>query len=96
MSKLTLQDCLTTPATPPAGFVSIYQESGVVKAIDSSGVITTLVTTTEDIQDTVASLLAEGNGLTITYDDAGNILNIAVNQSELDHTLLQNLSLIHI
>ena len=45
---------------------------------------TNLYYTSERVDDRVASLITDGVGITKSYDDAGNLLNIAIDFSEFD------------
>lgn len=44
--------------------------------------------TTEQIQDIVAAMATEGHGIDLVYDDGAGTLTIAVDESELDATLI--------
>jgi hypothetical protein len=77
MGFITLEK-QTAPSTPPSGKGRLFIEGTTVKFMDDTGAIYTLTaTTTEEIQDIVGALVTAGSGISITYNDAGDTLQIS-------------------
>ena len=85
----------TTPASPTTGKVRLFIDSvdGVLKSIDSFGVITPYTgTSDEHIQDVVGALISAASPkVVVTYNDLGNVLTIDIDATQIDHTQLQNI-----
>jgi len=94
MSTILLQG-QTAPAAPTAGKIRLFVDSadGLLKSIDSTATIYTLAPPSlEQVQDMVGGLLQAGSSKAIvTYNDAGNVLTIDVDPSQISHTSLQNI-----
>lgn len=75
------------------GWLRFFVDSASIKYKNSSGTVFTLATgvTEEKVEDIIASIIVGGNGINAIYDDPGNTLTFSVEESQLDHTLLQNI-----
>lgn len=51
---------------------------------------TAITDITEKVQDTVAAMWINGNGIQTAYNDTAGFLTVSVNQANLDHTQIQN------
>ncbi len=83
----------TTPSSPSINKVKIYvNTSGNLESVDDTGTVRTYSTgiTAEDVQDIVGTMFIDTSTIDVTYNDAGNVISMAVIQTALDHTNLQN------
>jgi len=85
----------TTPATPTTGKVRLYIDSGddTLKTVDDLGIVTSYApSTSEQIQDVVGAFIQAGSTkVVVTYNDAGNILSIDIDPSQISHTSLSSI-----
>lgn len=75
------------------GFLRFFVDGGSLKYKDELGSEFTLATgvTQEQVEDIIGALSVGGNGIDIVYDDNTPSLTFSVDESELDHELLQNI-----
>lgn len=92
MARLKFSKETTTPATPPAGFVTFYAQGADLKYIDEAGTIKTLATgvTPEDVEDIVGTFIQSSASIQWTYNDAANTLTGVVLAAGVNHNALQN------
>jgi hypothetical protein len=92
MSKLTFEKEITTPATPPSGYIRFYPEGTNLKYVDDTGTVYTLATgvTPEEVQDIVGAMMTDTASIDFTYNDAGNTLSAVVLAAGVNHNALQN------
>jgi len=78
-SVLTAPDAATARGDIGAGTSSLVlgATAGTAKAGDWKPVSADIADLSESVQDTVAALLVAGTGITLTYDDAGNLLTVS-------------------
>lgn len=82
--SITLPEIASLPAFPPAaGKFFFYIRAGAVRYYDSTSTEFTLSTglTVEEVEDIVGGLIASGTGITATYNDAGDVLTIALDSA---------------
>ena len=86
-SVLILNDKIDSVDTPEAGKIHLFLNGNTLKYKNSAGTEFVLATgvSQEEVEDIVANLLTEGNGININYDDPNNQLIIAVNESQINH-----------
>lgn len=92
MGLYTAKSLGATPATPPSGFLRLYNDGASWKYINSSGTVFTLSTgvTPEEVQDIVGAFFADSSSIDVTYNDAGDIISAVVLASGVNHNALQN------
>lgn len=92
MGLYTAKSVGATPATPPAGFLRLYNDGTSWKYVNSSGTVFTLSTgvTAEEVQDIVGAFFADSASIDVTYNDAGDVISAVVLASGVNHNLLQN------
>jgi hypothetical protein len=81
---ITLPELAGLPANPPPpGKFFVYMRAGAVRFYDSNSIEYTLSTgiTAEEVEDIVGGLIASGSGITVTYNDAGDVLTIALDDT---------------
>lgn len=94
MGRLRIQNIAASSVlTPPSGKATIFLDlaDGILKAKKDTGAIVILESISENIQDILASVLVEGTGISIVYDDPGNTVTISVDESTIDHANIQNI-----
>jgi hypothetical protein len=81
---ITLPELASTPANPPSsGKFFLYIRAGAIRYYDSTSTEFTLSTgiTQEEVEDIVGGLITAGSGITVTYNDAGDVLTIALDSA---------------
>lgn len=79
--SITLPEITTLPGNPPAaGKFFFYIRNGNVRYMDSTGTEFVLSTgvTAEEVEDIVGALIAGGTGITVAYNDAGDVLTVSL------------------
>jgi hypothetical protein len=95
MSMIALVEQASTPATPTAGKVRFFANSGgTLSSVDDAGVVTTYGSgiTQEQVEDYVGALLQDSSTINVTYNDAGNAVTFDVLAGGVDHNSLANLT----
>jgi hypothetical protein len=76
LQNAVIQNLAVAPANPVEGQVYYNTDEDKIKVFSGS-TWDNVGSSQEEIEDYVAGLLAGGNGISLTYDDSGNILTIA-------------------
>lgn len=82
--SITLPEISILPVNPPpVGKYFVYIRAGAIRYYDNSSNEYTLSTgiTAEQVEDIVGNLITGGSGITVTYNDAGNVLTIALDSA---------------
>jgi hypothetical protein len=79
MSKIVMVEQALVPITPTSGKVAVYVgPDGLLRSVDDAGVVTVYSAgiTQEQVEDYVGALIQAGAGISVNYNDAGNVLTI--------------------
>lgn len=92
MGKYTAKSLGATPATPPVGYVTLYNDGTAWKYVTDTGAVFTLSTgiSAEQVQDIVGAFFADSSTINVTYNDAGDVISADVIATAVDHDQLLN------
>lgn len=92
MGLITTKTEGAAPATPSAGYVTLYNDGTGWKYKNDAGAVFTLSTgvTAEEVQDLVGAFFADSSTINVTYNDAGDIISADVVVGAINHDLLLN------
>lgn len=92
MGRIALGKELSTPSTPPAGYVKFYAEGASLKYIDDTSTVYTLATgvSPEEVQDIVGAMLVDSASIDFTYDDPAGTFTATVIAGGVNHNALLN------
>lgn len=92
MGRIALGKEVTTPTTPPTGYVKFYAEGASLKYIDDTSTIYTLATgvSPEEVQDIVGAMLVDSSSIDFTYNDPAGTFTATVIAGGVNHNALAN------
>lgn len=90
MGKYTAKALGATPATPPSGYVTLWNDGTSWKYITDTGAVFTFSTgiTNEQVQDIVGAFFNDSSTINVTYNDAGDVISADVIESAIVHNNL--------